>query len=223
MSIPLRPVDGTRLSTSLSGNVVQRSRSSNKSSPLSQSQGTGLGADLHGARAYNDDGGDNNDLDDDDDDDDLGYDDSASLNPSGSGAAGRSNKAKQQLYDGAKSRTGKAKLAIKRTGASLQRMLTSRKQQEDFVDAQFIKPPVKVPWRAIGLALLLFLIGSILLTFGSLILTGKIKVDPKEDTSIPLIVIGSLVFLPGFYHLRLAYYAYRGYKGYSFDDIPDFD
>uniref|UniRef100_A0A8C2GJ10 Uncharacterized protein n=1 Tax=Cyprinus carpio TaxID=7962 RepID=A0A8C2GJ10_CYPCA len=30
-------------------------------------------------------------------------------------------------------------------------------------------------------------------------------------------------FLPGFYHLRIAYYASKGYRGYSYDDIPDFD
>uniref|UniRef100_A0A8D1RLF2 Uncharacterized protein n=1 Tax=Sus scrofa TaxID=9823 RepID=A0A8D1RLF2_PIG len=31
-----------------------------------------------------------------------------------------------------------------------------------------------------------------------------------------------LVFLPGFYHLRITYYASKGYRGYSYD-IPDFD
>lgn len=40
--------------------------------------------------------------------------------------------------------------------------------------------------------------------------------------TIPVIVIGVLVFLPGFYHLRIAYYAAKGYRGYSYDDIPDF-
>ena len=43
------------------------------------------------------------------------------------------------------------------------------------------------------------------------------------DRTIPVIIIGLLVFLPGFYHLRIAYYAAKGYRGYSYDDIPDFD
>lgn len=31
------------------------------------------------------------------------------------------------------------------------------------------------------------------------------------------------MFIPGFYHVRIAYYAWKGYRGYSFEDIPDFD
>lgn len=45
--------------------------------------------------------------------------------------------------------------------------------------------------------------------------------DPNR--TIPVLIIGVLVFLPGFYHLRIAYYASKGYRGYSYDDIPDFD
>ncbi|KAK3743712.1 hypothetical protein QZH41_012397, partial [Actinostola sp. cb2023] len=43
------------------------------------------------------------------------------------------------------------------------------------------------------------------------------------DRTYPLLIIGSLMFIPGFYHVRLAYCAWKGYRGYSFDDIPDFD
>lgn len=44
-----------------------------------------------------------------------------------------------------------------------------------------------------------------------------------RERTIPVLIIGILVFIPGFYHLRIAYYAYKGYRGYSYDDIPDFD
>lgn len=44
-----------------------------------------------------------------------------------------------------------------------------------------------------------------------------------NERAIPVLIIGILVFLPGFYHLRIAYYAAKGYRGYSYDDIPDFD
>lgn len=38
----------------------------------------------------------------------------------------------------------------------------------------------------------------------------------------PLIIVGSLTFLPGFYYSRIAYLAWRGYRGYSLNLIPDF-
>jgi hypothetical protein len=31
------------------------------------------------------------------------------------------------------------------------------------------------------------------------------------------------MFIPGAYHVRIAYYAFKGYEGYSYDDIPEFD
>lgn len=45
----------------------------------------------------------------------------------------------------------------------------------------------------------------------------------NPDRTVPVLIIGVLVFLPGFYHLRIAYYASKGYRGYTYDDIPDFD
>ena len=44
-----------------------------------------------------------------------------------------------------------------------------------------------------------------------------------KDRTWPLILIGTLVFLPGFYHLRIAYWAWKGDKNFSFSDIPDLD
>jgi hypothetical protein len=43
------------------------------------------------------------------------------------------------------------------------------------------------------------------------------------DRRWPLILLGIIMFVPGAYHLRIAYYAYRQYPGYSFDDLPEFD
>lgn len=104
-----------------------------------------------------------------------------------------------------------------------------------------------MPYKAIALATVLFLIGSVLITIGSLLLAGYfgvtevptqlllrlkftlpcVDVSPglfqHSDRTVPVLVIGILVFLPGFYHLRIAYYASKGYPGYSYDDIPDFD
>lgn len=38
---------------------------------------------------------------------------------------------------------------------------------------------------------------------------------------VALLVLGSICFLPGFYHTRIAYMAWRGIAGFSLDDIPD--
>jgi len=35
------------------------------------------------------------------------------------------------------------------------------------------------------------------------------------------IVLGVLVFLPGVYFAKVAYYAYKGYRGVHFSHIPD--
>ncbi|KAG7499543.1 hypothetical protein JOB18_041167 [Solea senegalensis] len=94
--------------------------------------------------------------------------------------------------------------------------------EDGYIDLQFKKSPPKVPYKAIALALFLFLIGSLLIIFGALLLSGTIQVE-HPDRTIPVIIIGLLVFLPGFYHLRIAYYAAKGFRGYSYDDIPDFE
>lgn len=43
------------------------------------------------------------------------------------------------------------------------------------------------------------------------------------DRTWPVIILGAIMFIPGAYHVRLASYAYKGYDGYSYDDIPEFD
>lgn len=48
--------------------------------------------------------------------------------------------------------------------------------------------------------------------------------DPPHPPplGIPLMVLGSLTFLPGFYHTRIAYKAWKGHAGFSLQQIPDF-
>ncbi|XP_053574172.1 transmembrane protein 230 [Bombina bombina] len=93
---------------------------------------------------------------------------------------------------------------------------------DGYIDLQFKKSPPKIPYKAIILATVLFLIGTLLIVIGSLLLAGYIS-KAGNERAIPVLIIGILVFLPGFYHLRIAYYASKGYRGYSYDDIPDFD
>ena len=44
-----------------------------------------------------------------------------------------------------------------------------------------------------------------------------------SDRTWPVIILGSIMFIPGAYHVRLAYCAFVGYHGYSYDDIPEFE
>ncbi|CAF1065636.1 unnamed protein product [Adineta ricciae] len=95
-------------------------------------------------------------------------------------------------------------------------------EEKQYSDLQFKEPSVKVPVYAISLAAGLFLVGTVMITLGALMLTGRIETQ-YSDRTWPLILIGSIVFLPGFYHLRIAYWAWKGDKNFSFADIPDLD
>lgn len=95
-------------------------------------------------------------------------------------------------------------------------------EEKQYTDLQFKESPVKIPIHAIILAIVLFLIGSVMITLGALMLTGRIETQ-YSDRTWPLILIGTLVFLPGFYHVRVAYWAWKGDQNFSFGDIPDLD
>ncbi|KAG0183677.1 hypothetical protein DFQ28_001391, partial [Apophysomyces sp. BC1034] len=73
------------------------------------------------------------------------------------------------------------------------------------------------------LAMLLFTAGSVLITVGVLIKLDYITSDVWLDRGIPFLVLGSIMFIPGAYHLYLAYYAYYKYPGYEFSMIPEWD
>uniref|UniRef100_A0A667HDR5 Transmembrane protein 230 n=1 Tax=Lynx canadensis TaxID=61383 RepID=A0A667HDR5_LYNCA len=83
-----------------------------------------------------------------------------------------------------------------------------------YIDLQFKKSPPGIPYKVIMLATALVWIGAFLIAIGSLLL-GK--------QACPVLILGTLVLLPEFYHLRMAYYASKGYQCYSYNDIPDFD
>ncbi|XP_031375761.1 transmembrane protein 230-like [Punica granatum] len=78
----------------------------------------------------------------------------------------------------------------------------------------------KVPWKSIALALFLLSLGSLLLFLGFFILTGHM--GGEKSQAYGLLALGFITFLPGFYETRVAYYAWRGAKGYRFALIPDY-
>jgi len=112
--------------------------------------------------------------------------------------------------------------AASTNGSSSARYHKLTRTDDGYIDLQFQKPEVKVPWKALLLALCLFAVGTGLIVLGALLLSGYI--DTKySDRTWPVLILGAIMFIPGAYHVRIAYYAFKGYKGYSFDDIPDFD
>ncbi|KAL1490993.1 hypothetical protein ABEB36_011656 [Hypothenemus hampei] len=129
-------------------------------------------------------------------------------------------------------------LALKRINMSLHSIseyfddMARRRKNQDylklptrdngFVDAQFQCPAQNIPWKAISLATLLLVIGTSLLVFGALAASGRINLE-HSDRLWPMIIIGIIMFIPGAYHVRIAYYAYKEVPGYSFDDIPEFE
>ena len=93
----------------------------------------------------------------------------------------------------------------------------------DYYDDQFEDTaPAKVPVKSICVAIILLVLGTIMLTLGSLMLIGVIKQGAGSFRAAPLMVIGSIIFIPGAYNVRTAYCAWKGYHGYHFDDIAGF-
>ncbi|KAL5559641.1 hypothetical protein UlMin_035852 [Ulmus minor] len=78
----------------------------------------------------------------------------------------------------------------------------------------------KIPWKSIALALFLLFLGSVLLFLSYFILTDHM--GGERSQAYGLFALGILTFLPGFYETRIAYYSWRGAKGYRFASIPDY-
>ena len=114
---------------------------------------------------------------------------------------------------------------MKRAGKVKYRKLgqtvTLQTEKEDSEDEQFEESdvPVKPSWRSIVLAVFLFVAGGGLLVWGSLLFAGVIGEDFGKRAT-PMLILGAICFVPGFYNVRIAYHAWRGDQGYSFSDIP---
>ncbi|XP_050229975.1 uncharacterized protein LOC126679081 [Mercurialis annua] len=78
----------------------------------------------------------------------------------------------------------------------------------------------RIPWKSIALALFLLSLGSLLLFLSFFILTGHMGGEKSQGYG--LLFLGFLAFMPGFYETRIAYYSWRGTKGYRFASIPNY-
>ncbi|XP_074280699.1 uncharacterized protein LOC141605721 [Silene latifolia] len=76
------------------------------------------------------------------------------------------------------------------------------------------KPPIK----EIALAVALLVFGVVGIVLGIYMASNHIGGDTAHGMFFA--ILGGILFLPGFYYTRIAYYAYKGYKGFSFSNIP---
>eukprot|EP00877_Chromochloris_zofingiensis_P009528 jgi/Chrzof1/4829/Cz15g00260.t1 len=91
---------------------------------------------------------------------------------------------------------------------------------EEEEDPRFIIPPEEVPYGSIALAVFLMLFGMASFVLAWLHFTQAIF--GKEQAEVGFTVVGLLTFIPGFYHTRIAYYAWKGTPGYRWSDIPSY-
>lgn len=47
-----------------------------------------------------------------------------------------------------------------------------------------------------------------------------VKLLLLSSAGFVLFTLGLVIFIPGFYYSRIAYYAYKGHPGFTFDVIP---
>ncbi|XP_077236799.1 uncharacterized protein LOC143878393 [Tasmannia lanceolata] len=76
------------------------------------------------------------------------------------------------------------------------------------------RPPIK----EIALAISLLVFGTLGIVLGIFMACNKVGGDRAHGLFFA--TLGSVLFIPGFYYTRIAYYAYKGYKGFSFSNIP---
>ncbi|KAI3801608.1 hypothetical protein L1987_29717 [Smallanthus sonchifolius] len=84
----------------------------------------------------------------------------------------------------------------------------------DSVYTSHNRPPVK----EIALAVSLLVFGVIGIVSGIFMAVNRVGGDTGHGLFFA--ILGAVLFIPGFYYTRIAYYAYKGYKGFSFSNIP---
>jgi hypothetical protein len=78
--------------------------------------------------------------------------------------------------------------------------------------------PKEVPWKSIVLALFLLAFGTLFLILAHFLYSEHMEGEMEQVYGF--LILGVLLFLPGFYETRIAYYSWRGAKGYRFSQIP---
>ncbi|KAL8460171.1 hypothetical protein ACS0TY_031127 [Phlomoides rotata] len=76
------------------------------------------------------------------------------------------------------------------------------------------RPPIK----EIALAIALFAFGALGIVVGVIMAINRVGGDRAHGLFFA--ILGGILFIPGSFYTRIAYYAYKGYKGFSFANIP---
>lgn len=92
----------------------------------------------------------------------------------------------------------------------------------EFSEIQYRTPATRIPWRALLLAGILFFFGVVLMVAAAFMIFNVTDVS-HTDRIWAIFALGVILFVPGAYHVFIAYHAFKGDQGFSFDDIPDFD
>ncbi|XP_022670015.1 transmembrane protein 230-like isoform X2 [Varroa destructor] len=99
-----------------------------------------------------------------------------------------------------------------------------RLRNDDFIPEQFEKPRHQqpIPYKSIGSAILLFFLGSLLISLAVLI-NLSLMPESFHESMWGFYLLGSLLFIPGAHYTYIAYQAYYETPGYTYEDIPIMD
>ncbi|CAN1184708.1 Transmembrane protein 230 [Linum perenne] len=86
------------------------------------------------------------------------------------------------------------------------------------LDGSYSTNSNRAPIKEIALAVSLLVFGVFGIIAGCFMVSNRVGGDRAHG--IFFVILGVVLFIPGFYYTRIAYYAYKGYKGFSFSNIP---
>ncbi|XP_067625892.1 transmembrane protein 230 [Eurosta solidaginis] len=91
----------------------------------------------------------------------------------------------------------------------------------DYQDKQFISTyEEKLPWKTISFVIFFLIVGMICMTTAGLIFTEIID-QTYVDRASPLLILGSLMVIPGGYYSFILASIIMKREGYSWEDIPE--
>ncbi|XP_011189575.2 transmembrane protein 230 [Zeugodacus cucurbitae] len=91
----------------------------------------------------------------------------------------------------------------------------------EFQDGElFYTTEQKLPWKTICFVMFFLIVGMICLTTAGLIFTEVID-QTYVDRASPLLILGSLMIIPGGYYGYILFSILAKREGYSWEDIPE--
>ena len=75
-----------------------------------------------------------------------------------------------------------------------------------------------IPYKAILLAIFLFIIGALLILLSVRIYQGHFTRE-FDDKFVPALTLGLLCFIPGSYYMCILLHIFLGYREFSYSDI----